>query len=133
MPKLTPQQRAKLVRYYYLNRESPTEALRAYGQETGNYAACTPKLIKKWADQLLRTGSLHDAIRSGRPKVSEDAVMEVSLSSTELSRSSFHHDSSIRKVSRATGLAYSTVRNILRKILARYPYRINFFSSIETR
>ena len=32
MPKLTPQQRAKLVRYYYLNRESPTEALRAYGQ-----------------------------------------------------------------------------------------------------
>jgi len=46
MPKLTAQQRAKLVKDYYLNNESPAAALRSHGWETGNYAPCDAKHVK---------------------------------------------------------------------------------------
>ena len=58
MPKLTPQQRAKLVRYFYLNGESPVAALRAYGRETGDYAACDAKLVKNGPISFFRQDQL---------------------------------------------------------------------------
>ena len=131
MPKLTPQQRAKLVRYFYLNGESPVAALRAYGRETGNYAACDAKLVKKWANQFLQTGSVNDAARSGRPKINDDNVMKVSLSTADLSQAAVHHDANIRKVTETTGLAHSTVWKILQKLLASYPYCINFLHELH--
>ena len=93
-------------------------ALRAYGRETGNYAACDAKLVKKWANQFLQTGSVNDAARSGRPKITDDEVMEVSLSTADLSQAAVHHDASIRKVTETTGLAYTTVRAVLSSLVA---------------
>ena len=115
MPKLTAQQRAKLVKYY-LNNESPATALRSYGRETGNYAPCDAKHVKKWATQFLQTGSVNDAARSGRPKTTDDKVMEVSLATADLSQQSVHHDVSVRKVSETTALALSTVWKVLQKL-----------------
>ena len=80
---------------------------------------------------FLNTGSVNDAARSGRPKITDDEVMEVSLSTADLSQAAVHHDASIRKVTETTGLAYTTVWKILRKLLARYPYHINFLHKLH--
>src|SRR5215472_4537097 len=79
MVKLTEEQRGKLVCLYYESGKSPTAALRRYRQITGEHITCKPAYVTMWARRFWTTGSVRDAPRAGRPTISEDEVMEVSM------------------------------------------------------
>jgi len=92
MPKLEPAQRAKLAAFYFLNGKSPRRALRAYGHETGDYEPCSRNLVKKYADQFVRTGTMHRD--RGRPGTSDDAIVEIAIAAMEIAQGNVYGDTS---------------------------------------
>ena len=59
---------------------------------------CTPTAVRRLVAKFERTGSVHDAPRSGRPKTAEDVAMEVSLAMAEDAEHNPHGESTVRAV-----------------------------------
>src|SRR6185437_3932504 len=129
--KLTQEQRVALIRLYYENRRNSAEAIRAYRRETGVVDICTPFAVRKLVAKFERTGSVHDAPRSGRPKTAEDVAMEVSLAMADDAEHNPHGESSVRTVAKSTGVATMTVWKLLRKVLKFRPYRIQCMHELK--
>ena len=129
--KLTQEQRVALIRLYYENRRNSAEAIRAYRRETGVVEICTPFAVRKLVAKFERTGSVHDAPRSGRPKTAEDVAMEVSLAMANDAEHNPHGESSVRAVAKSTGVAQATVWRLLRKVLKFHPYRIQCMHELK--
>ena len=56
-----------------------------------------------------RTGSVHDALRSRRPKIAEDVAMEVRLAMADDAEHNPHGEFSVRTLAKSTGVATMTV------------------------
>lgn len=124
MPKLTNHQRIILIRCYYSNNSNAANALRAFRRETGIQNVCSERSVRDLIAKFERTGSVTDAPRSGRPKISDDVAIEISLASAEISLQNSHGESSTQAVATATGIPKTTVWRSMRKILKLFPYRI---------
>jgi len=72
MDKLTVRERTSLVRHYFTNGGSPTEALKAYGRETGNYEICSTETVEALIAKFKATGSVLDPEFDECPNKSED-------------------------------------------------------------
>ena len=69
----------------------------------------TPTAVRRLVAKFEITGSVHDALRSGRPKIAEDVAMEVNLAMAEDAEHNPHGESSVRTVAKSTGVATMTV------------------------
>ena len=63
------------------------------------------------------TGYTYDKLRSGRPTVSEDVVMEVYHTVTA------GHRETARGIVRVLDIPNTTIRKLLRSVLYMFPYR----------
>ena len=97
MPLITHQQKAQLVRLYYLNGENAQAAINAYRRETGVRNVCSPKTIKRLSAKFLATGS-------GRPKLDDDTAAELAIATTDISQGNIHGECSTRAVAATTGI-----------------------------
>ena len=102
MPLITCQQKAQLVRLYYLNGENAHAAIR---RETGVRNVCSSKTVKRISAKFLATGSVKDATRSGRPKLDDDTAAELAIATTDISQGNIHGECSTRAVAAATGIS----------------------------
>ena len=89
MPLITCQQKAQLVRFYYLNGENAQAAINAYRRETGVRNVCSPRIVKRLSAKFLATGSIKDAPRSGPPKMDDDTAAELAIATTEIVKETF--------------------------------------------
>lgn len=69
-------------------------------------------------------GIIDDLPRSGRKKISDDVVAEVSIAATAISENNLYGECSMREISTATNVPHQTVWKIMRKTLNRYPYQV---------
>ena len=125
MEKLSIQCRISLVRCFYQSGNSPVACLRLYSRENGlREFICCESTIRRLIKRFEETGSVQDASRSGRPRVSEEDVDIIQNSVTEIQQTTPMGTASISQISRATDMPESTVRKVLREYLHYYPYRV---------
>ena len=74
--------------------------------------------VINWYNKFKDTGSVTDRPRSGRPKISEEKVREIS----ELYK--IEPTSSIRQAAMQVGVCRESVRKVLKKKLKLYPYKL---------
>lgn len=91
------------------------------GQRGGQ---CCVKALYALVAESSRTGSVGGAPRSGRPKRSKDTVLEIGVALAASSLTAIHGESSVRSVSKCTGIAETTNWRVARKEWKQKPYRV---------
>lgn len=124
---LTLQERVALVRFFYWHHGQASEALSAYRQDHDikkTWGPCTMKALRALVAKFEETGSVLDAPRAGRPGTVSARKEMVQGSLTAISRVTPHGESSLREVSRVTGIPRSTVHKITRSVLGLNLYKL---------
>jgi transposase len=94
------EERIALIRLYYANGNSAKAALRQFRVENPHVRnLCQTRTVVKLIRKFETTGSVKDLPWSGRPKTSDDVVLDVVLSSTDISNQSYYQNSSTRAIS----------------------------------
>ena len=83
--------------------------------------------IRRWHDHFLRYGTVADRQRSGRPRVSSEDVRKIEIAFNE------NPQLSTRNAERELGVPRSTIRDVLRKKLKMFPYKITFLQELLPR
>ena len=122
--------RLDLVRLYYANNCSATDALRKFKTQKGlKNNPCNVSAITKLITKFETTFSLHDMPKSGRPSLNderEDLVSEaVENTANEIGATS------VRRVSIETGIPKSSTYRIIRNSLKLYPYKIQMLQELH--
>ncbi|GFT32486.1 uncharacterized protein TNCV_4484771 [Trichonephila clavipes] len=78
------------------------------------------KLVKRFEE----TGKLEDRARAGRPCLKETRVPCIAVEMEAIASEAALGTNSAREAARRLGLPPSSVRNILRRILQLYPYKL---------
>ncbi|UYV81676.1 hypothetical protein LAZ67_20001949 [Cordylochernes scorpioides] len=132
MPSL--QDKVLLVKFYYCNSESSTEALRAFRNFKGIRRGKGPMScysLRRMIKNFEKTGSLEAKPRSGRPSTRKSVAVTVSQNVEAIETLSTYGEVSARQVSRQTGISYGTVWRALRIFLKKYPYKIQRFHELK--
>ena len=87
-----------------------------------NYGPPTPlgDSTRRWHDHFIRFGTVTDCQRSRRPPISLDDVREIENAFNENPRLSARNKERELRIPRAT------IRDVLRKKLKMFPYKISF-------
>jgi Helix-turn-helix domain (DUF4817) len=131
---LSLRERVILVKYYYMHHGKALDALRAYRRDYGTKTAagpCSVKAIHALVAKFEANGSVLDAPRSGRPSTVTSCTEMVRSTLDTVSSETPHGESSLRGVSRLTGLPFSNVRNVARNILRLHPYKFNWVQELK--
>ncbi|GFV90759.1 DUF4817 domain-containing protein [Trichonephila clavipes] len=84
----------------------------------------TPAGILKFVKRFEETGKLEDRARAGRPCLKEARVTFIAVKIEAIGSEAASGTNSAREAARRLGLPPSSVRNILRRILQLYPYKL---------
>ncbi|GFV18925.1 DUF4817 domain-containing protein [Trichonephila clavipes] len=117
---------ALLVKLFYMNEESATIALRKFRvqkNESGK-GPLTPAGVLKLVKPFEETGKLEDRARAGRPCLKEARAACIDVEMEAIASEAASGTNSAREAARRLGLPPSSVRNILRRILQLYPYKL---------
>ncbi|UYV76569.1 hypothetical protein LAZ67_14001206 [Cordylochernes scorpioides] len=128
------QDKVLLVKFYYCNSESSTEALRAFRNFKGIRRGKGPMScysLRRMIKNFEKTGSLEAKPRSGRPSTRKSVAVTVSQNVEAIETLSTYGEVSARQVSRQTGISYGTVWRALRIFLKKYPYKIQRFHELK--
>ncbi|GFU74329.1 DUF4817 domain-containing protein [Trichonephila clavipes] len=127
--------KALLVKLFYMNEESATIALRKFRVQKNVKSGKGPltpagllKFVKRFGGSLgkgkLEGGKLLDRARAGRPCLKEARVPCIAVEMEAIASEAASGTNSAREAARRLGLPPSSVRNILRRILQLYPYKL---------
>ncbi|GFT47885.1 DUF4817 domain-containing protein [Trichonephila clavipes] len=119
--------KALLVKLFYMNEESATIALRKFRVQKNvksGKGPLTPAGILKFVKRFEETGKLEDRARAGRPCLIEARVTFIAVEMEAIASEAASGTNSAREAARRLGLPPSSVRNILRRILQLYPYKL---------
>ena len=103
--------RRELLRHYYANDNSATAALRAYCTENKCKYPCNPTTVTRMVRRFEETFTLHDKPREGRRSMEEER--NDSIVATIHDSDGAYGSTSVRKVSKMTGISKTTVHQIL--------------------
>ncbi|GFT13805.1 DUF4817 domain-containing protein [Trichonephila clavipes] len=109
--------KALLVKLFYMNEESATNALskfRVQKNVKSGKGPLTPAGLLKLVKRFEETGKLEDRARAGRPCLKEARAPRIAVEMEAIAS----------EAASGTGLPPSSVRNILRRILQLYPYKL---------
>ncbi|GFW80531.1 uncharacterized protein TNCV_2416331 [Trichonephila clavipes] len=81
---------------------------------------------------LAETGKLEDRARAGRPCLKEERAPCIAVEMEAIASEASSGTSSAREAARRLGLPPSSVRNILRRILQLYPYKLQSCQQYRT-
>lgn len=124
---LSLQQRIALVRYFYIQNGQATKALLAYRRDNEMkkpVGPCSVRALRALVAKFEETGSVLDAPRAGRPEAVSAKTEAVQGTIAAISQMTPHGESSLREVSRITGIPLTTVHNITRNVLGLHPYKL---------
>lgn len=124
---LTLQQRVSLIRYFYIQNGQVSKALLAYRRDNEikkQTGPCSESALRTLVAKFEKTGSVLDAPRTGRPEAVRAKTDAVQGTLETISQMTPHGESSLREVSRVTGIPLTTVHNITRNILGLHPYKL---------
>ncbi|GFS59561.1 DUF4817 domain-containing protein [Trichonephila clavipes] len=119
--------KALLVKLFYMNEESATIVLRKFRVQKNMKSGkgpLTPADILKLVKRFKETGKLEDRARAGRSCLKEARAPCIALEMEAIASEAASGTSSAREAARRLGLPPSSVRNILRRILQLYPYKL---------
>ncbi|GFY03466.1 DUF4817 domain-containing protein [Trichonephila clavipes] len=119
--------KALLVKLFYMNEESATIALRKFRVQKNvksRKGPLTPAGLLKLVKSFEETGKLEDRARAGRPCLKEARAPYIAFEMEAIASEAASRNSSAREAARRLGLPQSSVRNILRRILQLYPYKL---------
>ncbi|GFX93688.1 DUF4817 domain-containing protein [Trichonephila clavipes] len=119
--------KALLVKLFYMNEESATIALRKFRVQKNvksGKGPLTPTGLLKFVKRFEETGKLEDRARAGRPCLKEARVPCIAVEMEAIASEAASGTNSAREAARRLGLPPSSVRNILRRILQLYPYKL---------
>ncbi|GFV85846.1 DUF4817 domain-containing protein [Trichonephila clavipes] len=119
--------KALLVKLFYMNEESATIALRKFRVQKNvksGKSPLTPAGLLKFVKRFEETGKLEDRARAGRPCLKEARVPCIAVEMEAIASEAASGTNSAREAARRLGLPPSSVRNILRRILQLYPYKL---------
>ncbi|GFT80882.1 DUF4817 domain-containing protein [Trichonephila clavipes] len=119
--------KALLVKLFYMNEESATIALRKFRVQKNvksGKGPLTPACLLKLVKRFEETGKLEDRARAGRPCLKEARAPCIAVEMEAIASVAASGTSSAREAARRLGLPPSSVRNILRRILQLYPYKL---------
>ncbi|GFT65909.1 DUF4817 domain-containing protein [Trichonephila clavipes] len=119
--------KALLVKLFYMNEKSATIALRKFRVQKNvksGKGPLTPAGILKLVKRFEETGKLEDRARAGRPCLKEARAPCIAVEMEAIASEAASGTSSAREANRRLGLPPSSVRNILRRILQLYPYKL---------
>ncbi|GFV46610.1 uncharacterized protein TNCV_4201 [Trichonephila clavipes] len=94
-----------------------------YLTQTGK-GLLTPAGLLKLVKRFEETGKLEDRARAGRPCLKEARAPCIIVEMEAIAPKAASGTSSAREAARRLGLPPSSVRNILRRILQLYPYKL---------
>ncbi|GFX51747.1 DUF4817 domain-containing protein [Trichonephila clavipes] len=119
--------KALLVKLFYMNEESATIALRKFRVQKNvksGKGPLTPAGLLNLVKRFEETGKLEDRARAGRPCLKEARAPCIAVEMEAIASEAASGTSSAREAARRLGLLPSSVRNILRRILQLYPYKL---------
>ncbi|GFV90809.1 DUF4817 domain-containing protein [Trichonephila clavipes] len=119
---------ALMVKLFYMNEESATIALRKFRVQKNVKSVkgpLTPAGLLKLVKRFVETGKLDDRARAGRPCLKEERAPCIAVEMEAIASEAASGTSSAREAARRLGLPPSSVRNILRRILQLYPYKLH--------
>ncbi|GFU93694.1 DUF4817 domain-containing protein [Trichonephila clavipes] len=119
--------KALFVKLFYMNEESATIALRKFRVQKNvksGKGPLTPSGLLKLVKRFEETGKLEDRARAGRPYLKEARAPCIAVEMEVIASEAASGTSSAREAARRLGLPPSSVRNILRRILQLYPYKL---------
>lgn len=122
--------RRDLVRCYYASQNSATAAIRLYKKEKKLIDdPCTPQSVSRLIHKFESEFTLHDLPKQGRPSKVEERgdVVEQALANTV----NEHGSTSIRRISRESGIPSSSVHRILRNVLSLIPYKLQMLQTLK--
>ena len=120
---LTIQQKAQCVLWYH-KLKSPTAIQRKFRNEFGQDPPHTNS-TKRWFKNFMKTGSILDRERSGRPSIDEETVDAV--------RVAFHRSPRklIRVASNELAIPRCTVHKVLHKRLLLHAYKLQIVQALK--
>ncbi|GFV70084.1 DUF4817 domain-containing protein [Trichonephila clavipes] len=119
--------KALLVKLFYMNEESAIIALRKFPVQKNvksGKGPLTPAGLLKLVKRFEKTGKLEDRARAGRPCLKEARAPCIAVEMEAIASEAASGTSSAREAARRLGLPPLSVRNILRRILQLYPYKL---------
>ncbi|GFX19716.1 DUF4817 domain-containing protein [Trichonephila clavipes] len=119
--------KALLVKLFYMNEESVTIALRKFRVQKNvksGKGPLTPAGLLKLVKSFEETGNLEDRARAGRPCLKEARAPCIVVEMEAIASEAASRTSSACESARRLGLPPSSVRNIIRRILQLYPYKL---------
>ncbi|GFU90619.1 DUF4817 domain-containing protein [Trichonephila clavipes] len=115
--------KALLVKLFYMNEESATIALHKFRVQKNVKSRKGPAGLLKLVKRFEETGKLEDRARAGRPCLKEARAPCITVKMEEIASEAASGTNSAREAARRLDLP-SSVRNILRRILQLYPYKL---------
>ncbi|GFX75322.1 DUF4817 domain-containing protein [Trichonephila clavipes] len=119
--------KALLVKLFYINEESATIALRKFRVQKNvksGKGLLTPAGLLKLVKRFEETGKLENRERAGRTCLKEARAPCIAVEMEAIASEAASGTSSAREAARRLGLPTSSIRNILRRILQLYPYKL---------
>ncbi|GFX76026.1 DUF4817 domain-containing protein [Trichonephila clavipes] len=119
--------KALLVKLFYMNEESVTIALckfRVQKNVKSGKGPLTPAGLLQLVKRFEETGKLEDRARAGRPCLKEARAPCIAVEMEAIASEAASGTSSAREAARGLGLPPSSVRNILRRLLQLYSYKL---------
>ena len=116
---VTPQEKAQCV-FWFIKTKSDVQTQRRYRTRYGKNPPSRSS-IRRWHKKFMETGSVLDAMRTGRPRISEENIESVRQA---FSRSPMM---SIRSTFRQLELPPTKVLKVLHKRLRLHAYKVQMF------
>ncbi|GFS79300.1 DUF4817 domain-containing protein [Trichonephila clavipes] len=110
-----------------MNEESAIIALRKFRVQknvNSGKGPLTPAGLSKHVKRFEETAKLEDRARAGRPYLKEARAPCIAVEMEAIAPEAASGTSSSHEAARRLGLPPSSVRNILRRILQLYPYKL---------
>ncbi|GFV41923.1 uncharacterized protein TNCV_4140301 [Trichonephila clavipes] len=98
--------------------------LRIFKNVKSGKGPLTPAGLLKLVKRFEETGKLEDRARAGRPCLKEARAPCIAVEMEAIASEAASGISSAREAARRLGLPLSSVRNILRRIIQLYPYKL---------
>ncbi|GFX03738.1 uncharacterized protein TNCV_2113101 [Trichonephila clavipes] len=118
-------ERALLVKLFYESKGNAASALREFRRlKNLRKGPFLPQTLKRMIARFEKTGHLGVQPGRGRKSTRSDVVEDVATAIVDQSMDNVIGCSSARAVSRHLGVLYSTVWNVLRKVVHFFPYKI---------
>ncbi|GFU72870.1 uncharacterized protein TNCV_4909991 [Trichonephila clavipes] len=118
-------ERALLVKLFYESKENAAAALREFRRlKNLRKGPLLPQALKRIIARFEKTGHIGVQPDRGRKSTRSDAVEDVVTAIVDQSMDNVIGCGSVRAVSRHLGVPYSTVWNVLRKVVHFFPYKI---------